>query len=167
MFKKSYKFISILLSLMIVFSAFGCFSGFAAESTGEETDSGTYDFTIEDASRIQRYCAYYEMLNEARETLYDALAAFSYEKAAQQTRVLSRNSRAINREYKQKLVMKVVRRYLKKLFLPLVFRRAINACLAAPRIWRAARKGKIPRATLQHNAIGLLRGMGLKMKSEE
>lgn len=35
------------------------------------------------------------------------------------------------------------------------------------RIWRAARKGKIPRATLQHNAIGLLRGMGLKMKSEE
>ena len=71
MFRKSYKFISILLSLMIVFSAFGCFSGFAAESTGEETDSGTYDFTIEDASRIQRYCAYYEMLNEARETLYD------------------------------------------------------------------------------------------------
>ena len=56
---------------MIVFSAFGCFSCFAAESTGEETDSGTYDFTIEDASRIQRYCAYYEMLNEARETLYD------------------------------------------------------------------------------------------------
>lgn len=71
MITKSYKFISILLSLMIALSAFGCLSSFAAENTGEETDSGTYEFDIEDATRIQRYCAYLEMLNDERTTLYD------------------------------------------------------------------------------------------------
>ncbi len=71
MITKSKKFISIILSLMITLSVFGCFSGFAAENKSEETDSGTYEFDIEDATRIQRYCAYLEMLSSERETLYD------------------------------------------------------------------------------------------------
>lgn len=71
MITKPIKLISVILSLMITLSAFGCFSGFAAENKSEETDSGVYDFTIEDATRIQRYCAYLEMLNNERETLYD------------------------------------------------------------------------------------------------
>ena len=113
---------------------------------------------VEQATVHERICGVIIVFRGVRAELYDALAAFSYEKAAQQTRVLSRNSRAINREYKQKLVMKVVRRYLKKLFLPLVFRRAINACLAVPRIWRALRvlcRGRLTVDVLDGVAIGV------------
>ena len=113
---------------------------------------------VEQATVHERICGVIIVFRGVRAELYDALAAFSYEKAAQQTRVLSRNSRAINREYKQKLVMKVVRRYLKKLFLPLVFRRAINACLAVPRIWRAVRvlcRGRLTVDVLDGVAIGV------------
>ena len=113
---------------------------------------------VEQATVHERICGVIIVFRGVRAELYDALAAFSYEKASQQTRVLSRNSRAINREYKQKLVMKVVRRYLKKLFLPLVFRRAINACLAAPRIWRAVRvlcRGRLTVDVLDGVAIGV------------
>ena len=113
---------------------------------------------VDQATVHERICGVIVVYHGERDELYDALSAFSYAQASQQTRVLSRNSRVINREYKQKLVMKVVRRYLKKLFLPLVFRRVINTCLAVPRIWRALRvlcRGRLTVDVLDGVAIGV------------
>ena len=106
----------------------------------------------------ERICGVIIAFHGARAELYDRLSAFSYVQAAQQTRIPSRNSRAINREYKQKLVIKVARRYLKKLFLPLVFRRVLNTCMAVPRIWHAGRvlcRGRLTVDVLDGIAIGV------------
>ena len=46
------------------------------------------------------------------------LAAFTYERAAAELPPLHHSSRAMNREYKEKLVDMVLRHYLKKWFLP-------------------------------------------------
>ncbi|MBO6158826.1 MAG: heavy metal translocating P-type ATPase [Firmicutes bacterium] len=72
-----------------------------------------------------------------RKALYRQLASFSYKKAAAQVAPIASNSRAITREYKEKLVFQVVRHYLKKLFLPAPIRRILNTIHAIPRIIRA------------------------------
>ncbi len=113
---------------------------------------------VEQVTVHERICGVIIVFRGARAELYACLAGFSYAHAAAQTRVLSRNSRAINREYKQKLVMKVARRYLKKLFLPLAIRRMISVCLAVPRIWRAGgvlRRGRLTVDVLDGVAIGV------------
>ena len=74
---------------------------------------------VEHVTVHERVCGVIIVFRGDRAALYQSLAAFSYELAAEQVHVLSRNSRAINREYKEKLVFRVLRHYLKKLFLPM------------------------------------------------
>ena len=85
----------------------------------------------------ERVCGVIVVFRGDREDLYRRLAAFSYELAAEEAHVLSRNSRAINREYKEKLVFQVLRHYAKKLYLPLPLRQLINTFSALPRLWKA------------------------------
>lgn len=63
--KRLIRNISASLAALLVLSSFSCFSGFA-----EETDNG-YDYTISDATLVQRYCAFMEELSESQKDLYD------------------------------------------------------------------------------------------------
>ena len=105
----------------------------------------------------ERICGVIIVFHGERETLYDSLARFSYKKAAEETHILSRNSRKINREYKEKLVTQVLWHYLKKLYLPMPVRRILNTCRAVPRIWRAVKvllSGSLTFDVLDGLAIG-------------
>ena len=113
---------------------------------------------VEHVTVHERVCGVIIVFRGNRAALYQSLAAFSYEFAAEQVHVLSRNSRAINREYKEKLVFRVLRHYLKKLFLPMPVRRVITTCMAVPRIWRAGRvllSGRLTVDVLDGVAIGV------------
>ncbi|MCR4709339.1 MAG: heavy metal translocating P-type ATPase [Clostridiales bacterium] len=92
-----------------------------------------------------------------REELIKALAIFSYEKARTELEPLTHSSREMNREYKEKLAFQVVRHYLKRLFLPMDFRKVINTAITMPRILQAIRvalKGKLSVDVLDGVAIG-------------
>ena len=113
---------------------------------------------VEHVTVHERVCGVIIVFRGDRAALYQSLAAFSYELAAEQVHALSRNSRAINREYKEKLVFQVLRHYLKKLFLPMLVRRVITTCMAVPRIWRAGRvllSGRLTVDVLDGVAIGV------------
>ena len=113
---------------------------------------------VEHVTVHERVCGVIIVFRGDRAALYQSLAAFSYEFAVEQVHVLSRNSRAINREYKEKLVFRVLRHYLKKLFLPMPVRRVITTCMAVPRIWRAGRvllSGRLTVDVLDGVAIGV------------
>ncbi len=86
------------------------------------------------------------------------LAAFTYERAAAELPPLHHSSRAMNREYKEKLVDMVLRHYLKKWFLPAQLRIALGICQSAPRILRALRillSGRLTVDVLDGVAIGV------------
>ena len=87
----------------------------------------------------ERICGVIIVFHGSREALYHKLAGFSYTLAAPKVQIASSQSRAMNRAYKEKLVFQVLRHYLKKLYLPLPLRRALNVCHALPRIGRAAK----------------------------
>ncbi len=92
-----------------------------------------------------------------REALYSGLARFSYERAREEAHVLSAESRCINREYKEKMVFKVVGQFLKRLFIPVPIRRVINTVNSVPRMWLALRtlaQGKLNVEVLDGIAIG-------------
>ena len=94
---------------------------------------------VEQVTVHERTCGIIVTFHGERAALYDHLAAFSYDRARGQVVIPSRHSRALNREYKEKLVFLVLRHYMKKLFLPLPVRRVLTVCTAVPRIWRAGR----------------------------
>ena len=79
----------------------------------------------------ERICGVTILFTGDRDTLYSALARFSYEEAGEEVHVLSPHSREINREYKEKLVFQVLRHYGKKLFLPTPLRQIINTVSAS------------------------------------
>ena len=83
---------------------------------------------VEQVTVHERVCGVIIVFRGERRALYQSLSAFSYALAEEETHILSRNSRAINREYKEKLVFSIVRHYLKKLFLPMPVRQAITTC---------------------------------------
>ncbi len=86
------------------------------------------------------------------------LSAFSYEKAATELPPLHHSSRAMNREYKEKLVGMAASHFLKKWFLPTQLRIALCVCQSVPRIWNAARtllSGKLTVDVLDGTAIGV------------
>ena len=66
----------------------------------------------------ERLCSLIIRFHGNREDLYTQLSRFSYEEASEKCRVLSSNSRRINREYKEKMVFQVLRHYAKRLLLP-------------------------------------------------
>ena len=94
---------------------------------------------VEQATVHERICGVIIIFTCDRAGLYRRLAGFSYEAAAPRVQIASRNSRAMNREYKEKLVLQVLRHYAKKLFLPMPLRRVLNTVHAVPRIGRALR----------------------------
>ena len=94
---------------------------------------------VEQATVHERICGVIIIFTCDRAGLYRRLAGFSYEEAAPQVQIASRSSRVMNREYKEKLVLKVLRHYAKKLFLPMTLRRVLNTVHAVPRIGRALR----------------------------
>lgn len=71
-----------------------------------------------------------------RDAICRMLAGFSYEKAASEVQPLTHSSRAMNREYKEKLVFLVMRHYAKCLFLPAPVRHALCVLQTMPRIVR-------------------------------
>ena len=71
--------------------------------------------------------------------LKSALAGFSFAQAERTMAPLPHSSRAMNREYKEKLVFLVLRHYAKRLFLPAPLRHVISIFTSAPRIVRAAK----------------------------
>ena len=92
-----------------------------------------------------------------REALYSRLSRFSYEKAAETVHVPSANSRRINREYKEKMVLQVLAHYAKRLFLPAPLRRVINTVSSVPRMWLALKtilRGKLNVEVLDGVALG-------------
>ena len=92
-----------------------------------------------------------------REALYSGLARFSYERAREEAHVLSAESRCINREYKEKMVFKVLGQFLKRFFIPVPIRRVINTVNSVPRMWLALRtlaQGKLNVEVLDGIAIG-------------
>lgn len=113
---------------------------------------------VEHVTVHERVCGVIIVYHSERQALYQSLAAFSYALAEEETHILSRNSRAINREYKEKLVFRVVRHYLKKLFLPMPVRQVITTCMAVPRIWKAGKvllSGRLTVDVLDGVAIGV------------
>ena len=67
-----------------------------------------------------------------RGALIHALALFSYEKASRDVQLLSHSSRALTREYKEKIVFHILRRFLKRLYLPAPVRHVLNLIQAVP-----------------------------------
>ena len=76
------------------------------------------------------------------------LAGFSYDTAASQMQPLTHSSRAMNREYKQKLVLLVLRHYAKRLFLPVPVRHVLCVIQSMPRICRGLKTLRQRRMTV-------------------
>ena len=92
---------------------------------------------VEAVTVHERTCGVIIRYTGSRAVLIHALALFSYEKARQDIQLLSHSSRALNREYKEKIVFHIIRRYLKRLYLPAPIRHIIHVIKALPYAWRA------------------------------
>ncbi len=106
----------------------------------------------------ERTCGVIVLYRGDRAGLCAALAGFSWEKAEKCLSPEEHSSRAMNREYKEKLVMLAVRHYAKRLLLPAPLRRALSIWQALPRILRAvktAARGKLTVDVLDGAAIGV------------
>lgn len=75
--------------------------------------------------------------NAARETVISALSAFSFTKAEGMDLVPEHTSRALNREFEDKLAVTVMRRCISKLFLPV----SVTSALAAIRSVKYIKEG--------------------------
>ena len=92
-----------------------------------------------------------------RSDLISRLAVFSYESAAGDLQPISHTGRELNREYKEKVVFHVIRRYVKRFFLPAPVRHALHVIRAVPFLCRALRcllRGEITVDLLDGVAIG-------------
>ncbi len=92
---------------------------------------------VEAVTVHERTCGVIIRYTGNRAVLIHALSLFSYEKARQDIQLLSHSSRALNREYKEKIVFHIIRRYLKRLYLPAPIRHVIHVIKALPYAWRA------------------------------
>ncbi len=106
----------------------------------------------------ERTCGVTLLYRGDRAALCRSLAGFSYEKAAAALPPAPRSSRAMNREYKEKLTFLVLRHYARRLLLPAPLRHALCVFRAIPRILRAIQtlaKGKLTVDVLDGVAIGV------------
>ena len=113
---------------------------------------------VEQVTVHERTCGVTVLYRGDRSGLCAALAGFSWEKAERSLGPEEHSSRAMNREYKEKLVMLAVRHYARHLLLPAPLRRALSIWQAIPRILRAlqtAVKGKLTVDVLDGVAIGV------------
>ncbi|MBR3060177.1 MAG: heavy metal translocating P-type ATPase [Oscillospiraceae bacterium] len=113
---------------------------------------------VEQVTVHERTCGVTVLYRGDRSGLCAALAGFSWEKAERSLGPEEHSSRAMNREYKEKLVMMAVRHYARRLLLPAPLRHALSVWQAIPRILRAlqtAAKGKLTVDVLDGVAIGV------------
>ncbi len=113
---------------------------------------------VEQVTVHERTCGVTVLYRGERSGLCAALAGFSWEKAERSLGQEEHSSRAMNREYKEKLVMLAVRHYARRLLLPAPLRHALSVWQAIPRILRAlqaAAKGKLTVDVLDGVAIGV------------
>lgn len=117
--------------------------------------------TLPDVDQVtvhERICGIIIVFHGSREALYQNLAGFSYALATSKEVITGSQSRIINRACKENLVFHVLLHYLKKLYLPLPFRRVLNTCHALPYIGRAVRTllhGKLTVDVLDGIALGV------------
>ena len=98
-----------------------------------------------------------------RQQIMNAFSGFSYEKTEKMGLVPEHTGRALERKYEERLVITVVKRYLKKWFLPLPVRKAFALISACKYVWNGLKslcKGKMDVSVLDATAISvsLLRG---------
>ena len=113
---------------------------------------------VDQVSVHERICGVTIAFHGDRAELYRKLAAFSYETAAQPSRKDSFSTRAMNREYKEKLISQVITHFLRVAFLPDPLRFLISSCQVLPRIWKAAQtllKGKLTVDVLDGVSLGV------------
>lgn len=118
---------------------------------------------IESAKVQERTCDATVVYRGSREEVLQLLKAFSYERANVPEDYLKNSGRELNREYKDKLVNKVVLHYGTRLLMPLPVREGIAAVKSVRYIWKGLCtlcKGKIEVPVLDATAIGvsMLRG---------
>ena len=113
---------------------------------------------VDRVSVQENICSVTVVYHGALEPVTARLAAFSVQTAAEALPPLHHSSRAMNREYKEKLVFMVLRHYLKKWFLPTQLRVAIGICQSVPRILCALKTllaGHLTVDVLDGTAIGV------------
>lgn len=98
-----------------------------------------------------------------RQQIINAFSGFSYEKTEKMGLVPEHTGRALERKYEEQLVITVVKRYLKKWFLPLPIRKAFALISACKYVWNGLKslcKGRLDVSVLDATAISvsLLRG---------
>ncbi|MBR2561797.1 MAG: heavy metal translocating P-type ATPase [Eubacterium sp.] len=112
---------------------------------------------VDDVTVHERTCSVTICYHGEYTELCEALSVFSYGSAEQEIGPQTHSTRAMNREFKEKLVMSVIRHWLKRLLLPAPIRCAVNICVTAPRILQAAKilaSGRMTVEVLDGIAIG-------------
>ncbi len=112
---------------------------------------------IDEVTIHERTCGITLLYHGERTALCRILSGFTYEKAEHTIGPQTRSSRAMNREYKEKLVFLVIRHFMKRIFLPIPLRRAITVFQTIPRFVQAASalaSGKLTVDVLDGIAIG-------------
>jgi heavy metal translocating P-type ATPase len=106
----------------------------------------------------ERTCGVTLLYRGDRAALCRILSGFSYDKAAAALPPAPRSSRAMNREYKEKLTFLVLRHYARRLLLPAPLRHALCVFRSIPRVLRAIQtlaKWKLTVDVLDGVAIGV------------
>ncbi len=113
---------------------------------------------VERATVRERSCGVTVLYHGSERALREALAGFSFARAERAMAPLPHSSRAMNREYKEKLVFLVLRRFARRLLLPAPVRNIIGIITSSPRIVRAAKtilRGQLTVDVLDGVAIGV------------
>lgn len=111
---------------------------------------------VTDVKVYDRTCDAAVTYNGARADVIKAFAAFSPAKAETEVTIPEHTARALNREFEDKLVSAVLRRFSSKLFLPLPLRSAIAVCHSLHYIkpgLKALIKGRLSVSVLDATAV--------------
>jgi len=112
---------------------------------------------VDDVTVHERTCGVIVIYRGERSEICRMLSGFTYENAGKVLDPQTHSSRAMNREYKEKLVFQVIRHYIKRLFLPVPLKRAITILTTIPRFVQAVRvlsSGRLTVDVLDGIAIG-------------
>ena len=112
---------------------------------------------VDDVTVHERTCSVIVIYHGDRSEICRMLSGFTFENAEKMLNPQARSSRAMNRAYKEKLVFQVIRHYIKRLFLPIPFRRAITILTTIPRFVQAVKvlaSGRLTVDVLDGIAIG-------------
>ena len=92
---------------------------------------------VKDVTVHERTCGVIVIYHGDRSEICRMLSGFTYENAEKTLDPQTHSSRAMNRDYKEKLVFRVIRHYIKQLFLPVPLRRAVTILVTIPRFVKA------------------------------